>query len=336
MDQRGFFFVEDVWSNRIAVFDSTGRFTRSIGRAGHGPGEFRLLHLQDIRGDVLVLYDSLKRRTTRYRTDGTLLDVFTYPTTGPLAYPGIPFQTDEGPWLLFKRPSEREGDISYSRIQIVTLSAQLDTLGVIETPQIPGSFISVFTYEGEENPIALPIPFSARSDAEYVAGRGLLLTNGAEPILWWYSLDGTLEQIVTLDLIPRNVTEQEKDTRIAQISRQIEEADSELRRNYYIATREGLVFPETKPYWDDVLVDDRGYIWLHITESPEERQLAGGGRAYYFLSPEGEYLGRTRAPAIGYVVQDCYLLGFTSHPETDERIPTVWRLAPVAEGFIYP
>ena len=154
-------------------------------------------------------------------------------------------------------------------------------------------------------------------------------------MLWWYRLDGTLEQKVTLDLAPRFVTRQEKDTRIAQINKQIEDAYSELQRNYYIATRDGLLFPDTKSYWYDVFVDDRGYIWLQITESPEERQLAGSGRAYYVLSPEGEYLGRTRAPAIGNVVQGCYLAILTD-PDTDDEVPTVWRLVPQAEGFKYP
>ena len=198
------------------------------------------------------------------------------------------------------------------------------------------SFLSTISVQDEESRISLPIPFNARPNAEYVAGKGLLLTTGAEPVLWWYRLDGTLEQKVTLDLAPRIVTEQEKNARIAQINRQIRNADSDLQRNYYIATREGLVFPETKSYWDIVIVDDRGYIWLQITESPEERQLAGGGRAYYILSPEGEYLGRTRAPVIGNVVQDCSLLGFYTDSGTDERIPTVWRLIPQAEGFVYP
>jgi hypothetical protein len=336
MDQRGFFFVDDTWNNRIAVFDSTGHYVKSIGKAGNGPGEFRLAHLQDLRGDVLILYDSLRRRTTRYRTDGTLLDIFTYPTTGSLANPGIPLQTVEGPWLLFKRPSEQQGDIRYSRVRVITLTAQLDTLGVIETPLVPDSFESDFSYQGEESSISLPIPFSARPVAEYVADRGLLLTTGAEPVLWWYRLDGTLAQKVTLDLAPRIVTKEEKDTRIAQVNQQIEEADSELRRNYYIATREGLVFPETKPHWNDVFVDDGEYIWLRITESPEERQLAGGGRAYYVLSPEGEYLGRTRAPATGKVVRGCLLLGFVTDPDTDDEIPTVWQLVPQAEGFKYP
>jgi hypothetical protein len=31
-----------------------------------------------------------------------------------------------------------------------------------------------------------------------------------------------------------------------------------------------------------------------------------------------------------------FLLGIVTDPETDERVPTVWRLIPSARGFAYP
>ena len=43
----------------------------------------------------------------------------------------------------------------------------------------------------------------------------------------------------------------------------------------------------------------------------------------------------SRMPARGQIVRR-NLLAFVTDPETDEEVPTVWRLVPQAEGFIYP
>ena len=335
MDQRRMFYVEDLLSRRIAVFDSMGQYSHSIGRRGTGPGEFRWVEIVDIRGDTLILHDDFQRRTTRFLVDGTLLDVFTFPPTGPLAHPGTPYRTVEGQWLLFKRQTEVEADIRFTQVKIITLTAQLDSFGVIESSRVPTSSRSIISIEGETGPISIPIPFNAWPNAEYVYGKGILVTTGEEPVLYWYKLDGTLIQKVILDLAPRLVTSLEKNAHIAEVNRQIDEATTELRRNLFIAEREGLIFPETKSFWSGVLVDDKGFIWLRVTESPDERELAGGGRAYYVLSPEGEFLGTTRTPANGQVVQGNFL-AIVTDPETEEQVPTVWRLVPAAEGFIYP
>ncbi len=90
LDDEGFFYVDDRFNARIAVYDPMGNYIRSFGREGDGPGEFskRWWELRDLRGDVLDIYDSMHQRITFYRTDGTLLDVFTFPqktsaTSGP-------------------------------------------------------------------------------------------------------------------------------------------------------------------------------------------------------------------------------------------------------------
>jgi 6-bladed beta-propeller len=60
----------------IAVFDSTGRFLRTIGRPGSGPGEFRRIwNILPYAGGVLVTDDQLRRWT---RLDGELRFIDSY------------------------------------------------------------------------------------------------------------------------------------------------------------------------------------------------------------------------------------------------------------------
>lgn len=58
------------------IFDEDGSHVRSIGREGEGPGEFRVLlrgWLED--GQVLLGYDPVLGRLTRFGLDGELIDV---------------------------------------------------------------------------------------------------------------------------------------------------------------------------------------------------------------------------------------------------------------------
>lgn len=80
MDSHGFYYAEDSESRRIAVYDPEGQYVRSIGLVGEGPGEFgEFWDFDDLRGDVLYVSDSGKRRITRFHTGGTLIDVISFP-----------------------------------------------------------------------------------------------------------------------------------------------------------------------------------------------------------------------------------------------------------------
>ena len=63
---------------RISVFDKTGRFLRSMGRAGTGPGEFRTPHALafDSKGN-LVVADRQNHRIQLLSKNGTFLREFT-------------------------------------------------------------------------------------------------------------------------------------------------------------------------------------------------------------------------------------------------------------------
>ncbi|HSH46291.1 MAG TPA: 6-bladed beta-propeller, partial [Longimicrobiales bacterium] len=71
----GRIFVGDATSERVVVFDASGTFVRSIGRAGEGPGEFRsptALALDP--GRALAVWDARRGVISRWSPDGALLD----------------------------------------------------------------------------------------------------------------------------------------------------------------------------------------------------------------------------------------------------------------------
>lgn len=69
----GTVFVVDERPTRIKVFDPNGRLTRTIGRDGSGPGEFRVAYIA-VLGDTLVAQDARNSRATSFNwRTGTML-----------------------------------------------------------------------------------------------------------------------------------------------------------------------------------------------------------------------------------------------------------------------
>ena len=64
-DGRGRFYVTEAYGTRIKVFDPAGRFLRTIGRKGAGPGEFQDIGtIKVVGGDSLFVFDNGNLRYT--------------------------------------------------------------------------------------------------------------------------------------------------------------------------------------------------------------------------------------------------------------------------------
>lgn len=72
-------FVEQPQDNAVQMFDSTGKFVRSIGGKGQGPGETELLNGIGFVGDSLWTFDVRARRFAFFSQDGTYRSTLTVP-----------------------------------------------------------------------------------------------------------------------------------------------------------------------------------------------------------------------------------------------------------------
>jgi hypothetical protein len=67
--------VADGGTMELRLYAPDGRWIRSIGRAGDGPGEFRLFSgVQVVPPDTLIIFDNAGPRVTVYLPDGTMLE----------------------------------------------------------------------------------------------------------------------------------------------------------------------------------------------------------------------------------------------------------------------
>lgn len=72
VDEWGRIYVADRTPSVIKVYERDGRFLRTIGREGEGPGEFRVAFI-DVRGGVLMVHDPQVSRTSVFDTSGTFV-----------------------------------------------------------------------------------------------------------------------------------------------------------------------------------------------------------------------------------------------------------------------
>jgi hypothetical protein len=325
LDKDGRFFVNDSGNARIAVFDAEGRFERSIGRRGEGPGEFILNELYELTDGILKIHDHNLHRKTYYRTNGELLEMIhgrgyrhhdpdiTVTLSGPSHY-------------------DEEGHL-WAGAGFNAIDAERDTFGAASTREIKIAYEFDTPGHGKGGKSRPAVPFTARPSARYLSDGSVLLTDGVEPVLWRYRLDGSIRKRIDLGISIDAVTRQDINSFFRDLDAQITAAD-ENTRVYLGWMRNAVIFPEYRTLWSHISVDDSGYMWLEGCEMEFERESKGGGYTYYILSPEGEYLGTTRAPAAGRVMRG-HLMGILHDRETGREDYTVWRLVSRHPGFEY-
>jgi len=97
VDADGNIFITDWDQRRILIFDSNGRYIRSFGRRGQGPGEFlNVSRVQFDENERPYVVDILQRRITYFDKDGRILkerkivgnflDLY---VTSPLSFVGV-------------------------------------------------------------------------------------------------------------------------------------------------------------------------------------------------------------------------------------------------------
>ncbi len=326
MDADGNVYVGDSQNYRIAVFDNTGRFLKSIGREGSGPGEFRTLSLRGIFDDHVVAFDPSQLRITIFTIDGEFVQSILYPritmkpslffnTTGAYPAPGNRI-------VVTQQAFAPVGDGTGSAFRVGVHTETGDELAEVISPPAPGP----------GNFIGAPI-------LHYIPGRGILNVKCPEPEMEWYDLDGSLRQVIRLDIERDSVTASDRDRVTSEIRAEIENTPEGNQRTRPQRELDNIAFPNDRDPWFGALVDESGFIWAG---EPRGSYLSPiHHRKWRLLSPEGEYLGDTYFPEVsGRAVAGRpsygHLIMTWEDEETGAPVVAVFRVRSAIRGFTYP
>jgi len=352
MDEEGKFYVADSGNHRIAVFDADGTYQRSIGQRGRGPGDlFGPIEVEIVAG-MLRVAGAPGDQTTFFTLDGRFVESLRFDR----ATMSLRQMYRIDPDCVLAVLSLRDSDSESMRfgMRVLVLNSDQDTLATVDAAPIDMAvmrnaktavyIMSTGTLEVRERAIPSYLHYTGLAQAAYLPARQeILVTNGQEPILDFYGLDGRLRSRIRVDVHQERVTQEEKDELTAIFDQDLEDARAREGPRAQMAViqaqsaREILIVPDMKAWWAGFVVDDEGYIWL-LRPRIQDGRATNRTRSVRVLSPKGEYLGDSTWPAsyMGGNILRGHLLVIRLDPETDEWIPTVYRMIPAVDGFRYP
>lgn len=127
VDNQGYIYVLDIRDCHILVYNDMGKYVRTIGRKGQGPGEFMSLSYFDFSQDGRVFVnDVMNQRITIFDREGNPLGDFKLEGS----YRGMLFASDNRIYFQkMSRKKEVELKSEYQEIQMITSIIFMDSEG---------------------------------------------------------------------------------------------------------------------------------------------------------------------------------------------------------------
>jgi hypothetical protein len=292
----GGILVADALANEVRLFDAEGRFVRSVGRSGDGPGEYGgIANLFATGGDSLVVTDRENSRATVL--DSELEYVRRYQTrlSATVAAPGgsshslIGFFADGTPlfydFLNTCGESRMDGFCQDS-----TAFFRADEAG-----DVLASF-GRYVYSRSET---YPVQRGLITGWNEPHGQAIWSVQGdrfyyADARRFEYHVflaDGTLERVVRVDApLPAYSREEVLPQRPAS---RADERSQEAGRVRNEAIR-SAVLPDTVAWFSDMLVDEVGHVWIREYLPPGRSDLPPP--RWFIFDPEGRLRYAVRSP----------------------------------------
>jgi len=301
-------------SNELRFYSPDGRFIRSVGREGEGPGEFRVIAgLEPGRADTIIVADAVLPRLTLFSTDGEFGRI-------------VRLETLEG-----RNPRLRgllSDSIALFRVRLYERSggrsrAVRDTLLLATRPLDggPTTFLGRFQEREMFNQVlpngsvaAWNLPF-ARGAFTAVAGGRVWVGVSDSYELKGFGADGKLELLVRVDRKVVPVGEAEKD-RFFQ--HQLKGVQNDDERRSYENVHRIIDFPETLPAFSGMQGDNEGFIWVRDYAFPWEQ----GRPEWRIFDPTGRAVAKAQTPQ-GLSIQEIgsdYVMGLWLDPMDVEHI----------------
>ena len=311
---------------RVVVYDSKGIFLRQIGSLGSGPGQFQRIRSMEVRGDSLIFYDYQLDRLSIFSINGLLIDMIS-----TVEY-GRQFKVDllpDGLLVVYAKPPPTDSTFMAARIirrATGEVMASLAT-GLIEQVVV-----------GEVEGIVLasrPIPFKGVPAALTAPGSYILLSSGDKPEIEIYGTRGNLVRRIRLDLPPRKVTTAMRDRYWAVEARRLAVYDMTVDPK----DKAEQVFPKVAGWWDGVVADDAGYLWIQDTA---HYSFTYDPTDFFVFDPQGRYIGNVTLPSEasqsrnGLRFKNGLLFALVRDTASGGVVPVVYRVLPTYDEITYP
>lgn len=281
-DSEGTIYVLDYQASEIRVFDDDGRYVRTIGSEGQGPGEMEEANGMILSGDTLLwVQDHAKWRFLGLRTDGTEIHRiqmhvlnYGYMWNGTVDEAGRFWKPTSHSDEPRGRPEEGLQERA-SRAYFVHFDPETERRdSVFLGEQTHRSFVIRY---GDRGYSVRGVPYQPSPVTVVNPDGGLWRSDGSVYRIVRLDEMGDTTMILEADVPPPPVTD---DDRRAFIDRMTEDDESALR------AAEAIVgaMPATKPAISGLIVDDLGRLWVRMGGAEE------GEPRYDVFTREGDFV----------------------------------------------
>jgi hypothetical protein len=298
VDESGRIYVLDRQANELRIFAPDGTHIRSVGRSGEGPGEFANANgLVWLTPDTLLVVDQRGNRYSVYSRDGD------YIRSVPrhLGYFGWVFSGGYHAGRIYETSSVGLGDDRYpallgtsidgARSEAVPMARPEDQAGALmpgagDTIMLPhpdAPLYESFSIRTDRGGMVIGVPFTARPVYNLQPSGDVWHGHGSSPTVYRTTIAGdTLMEIMLATdayaVTPAEVSEWESTEAVERFRSM--GGKLELER-----------IPTQKPYFDDIMLDPEGHVWLGVPAGANETVFA-------VIDETGRYLGRLRAEGV--------------------------------------
>lgn len=262
VDRAGRMYAADVMTQQLYIFDPSGAPAGTLGRRGYGPGEFQgVVSAVAGRGDTLYTFDAVLQRITAF-APGTPRRVAYTIQIPPLEGERASYQLlvpSAGPFLVpFARSRGRDHAASPQvTLRTVSRDGRVGTRAVSQGPDREALELS----QGDQHTVG-PMPYGRAPAFAVHGGRVYHAWSGSGEIpvrdAQGHRLGAIRTGTATLPVESRHL-------RTLLDSYPPEDPRGQAMRQ---ASQDRLL-PATKPAWKQMLVDDRGQVWVNVVTSDD-------------------------------------------------------------------
>jgi hypothetical protein len=278
VDAAGRIYVLDHQARAIRVFDRNGRYVRSLGREGEGPGEFRTPTGMALGPDQrLWVADTRTARFTVFDTSGAL--AATYPRLAQAygwAWDGGISRAGQlvDPTRISVGNERRQGLLLYD-----SAGSVFDTLPL---PVVPELYWELEGGSGAQRFLTfIQVPFTPTLAWRYDPAGAVWVANTARYALYRVSLRGDTTFGLIREHQPVRVTAEDRERAIAGILGSMQVPAGRLDPGR---------MPDFHPAIMGFVLDDRGYVWVQPR----------GPSGFDVFDDAGRYLGNVAMPTRGW------------------------------------
>jgi hypothetical protein len=297
VDDAGNIYVLDRQSNDLRIFDASGTHVRTVGRAGEGPGEYSAANgLAWLSPDTLIVVDQRGNRYSLLNRDGE----YVRSVRRLLPFYGWAFGGGMDGDVIYETYSVSRGEdrvpaLLGTRLRgdDVEVDAAIDAASAETAPRFAadtillappdGPLYESFSIRTKQGGMVMGVPFAGTPEYRLDRDGGIWSGHGGSPALLHASLRGDTLMHVLLAIEPVPVTPEEVDVWLE--SPGIDQFKA-MGGNLDLGR-----IPKTKPYFDEIVLDDEGNVWLAVPSSPQSTVFA-------VLDSTGRYLGQLRIDGV--------------------------------------